>query len=320
VLKVCAAIILVLATLGFVTELIIERRETARFPPPGTFVDVPGGRRLHVICSGQGSPPVIFESSMFSSSMSIDRVRAIIKRRTRVCSYDRVGMAWSTAGPARISVGSLVSDLERILPAAGPPPYVLAPSSIGGLTAELFTRRHPEQVAGLVFVDAGQSALVDRFAPMFEWLRFRAGVIGACALPMAARFGLVRLLDPLELRGRGEARNIALLYRAAPMRTVCGILREAATSATEFRDAPPFPRDVPLIVLNHERPDKLLPPRLPVNLAAIDAEWGKLQREFSSRSTRGSFRVVLGSDHLIASSQPQAVADAVLEVLVEIDR
>ena len=100
-------------------------------PDAGT-VDV-GGRRLHLICIGEGQPAVIFEPSAFGNGLSSSRARTEISATTRVCSYDRMGTGWSDPGPAVISAGVLADDLDHLLSRAGiPPPYVLVPSSIGG--------------------------------------------------------------------------------------------------------------------------------------------------------------------------------------------
>jgi pimeloyl-ACP methyl ester carboxylesterase len=315
-------IVLVLAlglpAAGAFYQHVSVRRESARFPPPGRMVDV-AGRRLHLICIGDGEPTVIFESSGFGSALSSRAAREKVATHTRVCSYDRMGMGWSDPGPAVISTGALVLDLERLLERAQlRPPYVLVPASIGGLTAELFARRHPEQVAGLVFVDAAHSGVLERLESRLTPTRIRA----ACLAGVAARLGLLRLADPLRLRREAteaSARTIAGLYRVEPMDTFCGMLRGHTASAQEFSAAPALRRDVPLIVLTAESKAKMLPELL---APALDAEVDEMRREVSDlpqrlaqRSSRGTWRVVAGSDHLIGNSQPHAVATAILEVL-----
>ena len=141
------------------------RREATEFPAPGRLVDI-GGRRLHLICIGEGEPTVVFEPSGFGGALSSSAARTEISARSRVCSYDRMGTGWSDPGPPVISVGLLADDLEQLLDRAEiRPPYVLVPSSIGGLTVELYARRHPERVAGLVFLDAANSDGLEAVAP-----------------------------------------------------------------------------------------------------------------------------------------------------------
>ncbi len=256
---IAAGVPLALAAAGALYQSIATRREARRFPPPGQLVDV-GGRRLHVICIGEGEPVVIFESSAFGNALSASKARAEIAAKTRVCSYDRMGTGWSDPGPPEISVGTLADDLGRLAERAGiRPPFVLVPASIGGLTVELFARRHPERVAGMVFVDAASSAGVERLLPNVTWLRTRA----VCLAPLAARVGLLRAIDPFDLRqtgGEAEARAVALDVSGG---TDVDDLRHGErcerSTAQEFRAAPPLRSDVPLTVLSAETNVGLLP-------------------------------------------------------------
>ena len=62
-------------------------------PPPGQLVDV-GGHRLHVWTRGEGSPAVLLEAGVAASSLSWARVQPALASVTRVCAYDRAGLAW----------------------------------------------------------------------------------------------------------------------------------------------------------------------------------------------------------------------------------
>ena len=145
---------------------------------------------------------MIFEPSGFGNALSAWIARQQISAYTRVCSYDRVGTGWSDPGPATISAGVLTDDLERLLDRAGiPSPYLLVPSSIGGLTAELFVRRHPDRVMGAVFLDTATSDLLERALPRINWPTTQ----GACLGTLAARLGVLRLFDPFDFRQTGSA-------------------------------------------------------------------------------------------------------------------
>jgi pimeloyl-ACP methyl ester carboxylesterase len=317
---------IVLFIAGAVYQWWNVRGEASRYPAPGTLVDI-GGRRLHLVCIGEvrpGEPVVIFESSGFGGAISSKKAREEIAARTRVCSYDRAGTGWSDPGPATMPPSVLVDDLERVLArAAIPSPYVLVPSSIGGLTTELFARRHPDRIAGLVFLDATNSDNLDGAA----WLVTPINVNVACSARWAARFGLLRLVDPFHLRGQlpaeGASRSIAQLYTVDRMATLCGMARGLLTATQELKGAPALASGVPLTVLSAESSGNLLPPGLDGFRARADAlrgDWLAGQQAFARRSTRGTWRVVTGSDHLIASSQPHAVAEAVFDVLTQMRR
>ncbi len=313
------AVLVALPAAGALYQTLSARRDARRFSPPGTLVDV-GGRRLHVVCSGDGEPAVIFEGSGLGNALSFDDVRAEVGARTRACAYDRMGMGWSDPGPGGISAGLLADDLERLLDrAAIRPPYILVPASIGGLTVEMFARRHPERVAGLVFVDAADSLMLARATAVLGDIGSQVERI--CRVRVAARLGVLRLLDPLGLRKLppdAAARAIAITYRVEPMVTVCEMLRGIPKSAQELMAASPLERDVPLVVLSHEKPVGLLPPGYESEVEAFEPEWRDVQQQLSRRSTRGTWRMVPNSGHLIHGSQPHAVAGVVLEMLAEV--
>jgi pimeloyl-ACP methyl ester carboxylesterase len=316
VLLIAAGALVALLAAGALYQSVSIRRESGRFPPPGRLVDV-GGRRLHLLCIGEGQPTVVFEPSGFGNALSSSKARAEVAAVTRVCSYDRMGTGWSDPGPATISVGILADDLDRLLTQAGiPAPYVLVPSSIGGLTVELFARRHPERVAGLVYADGATSGALQRVMPELTWLRRQA----ACLAPLAARTGLLRLADPFDLRRSGSpdaARAVALMYRVEPVSTLCGLVRGSAATVAEFRAAPPLSDLIPLTVLSAETNAGLQLPGfgpLPVSVR----ERYDMHESFSRQSSHGRWLIVPGSSHLIGNSQPHALAVAVLEMLKDL--
>ena len=282
---------------------------------------------MHLVCIGElrpGEPTVIFESSGFGGALSSEKAREETAARTRVCSYDRAGTGWSDPGPATMPASVLVDDLERVLArAAIPPPYVLVSSSIGGVTTELFARRHHDRVAALIFLDAANSDTLDRIA----WLVNPVNVDIACSAPWAARFGVLRLFDPFHFRGQlpaeDAARSIAQQYTVERMAALCGLARGLPTTLQELKGAPTLASDVPLAVLSAESWEGLLPPGLAGFRARADAlrsDWLASQQQFARRSTRGTWRIVPGSGHLIASSQPHVVTEAVFEALTQIRR
>ncbi len=320
-------IAVVLPVGGAIYQALCARNEAVRFPPSGRLIRIADGsvtRRLHLVCLGEGEPTVIFEPGAFNTSLSFEAARLEVSRHTRVCSYDRVGMGWSDPGPETIPAGLLAGDLERLTAQAHlQPPFLLVPSSMGGLTVELFARRHPDQVAGLVFSDAANSAMLGPIAGRFSSMQ----LLSVCLVKPAARFGLLRLLDPFGLRKEGSeaaARSISRLYRVEPAQTICGVVRGLGTTMQEFAAAVPLAPDIPLLVLIHETSGGFLPSRLANyrfladRIGAFDREWLRLQQEFARQSRRGSWRVVPGSDHLIAAGQPHAVASSILEMLEDI--
>jgi len=122
--------------------------------PPGRMIDL-GGRRLHLNCTGSGSPAVIVENGGGSFSVEWALVQPQVAKHTRICTYDRGGYAWSDRGPIDDGIEQIVSDLNLLLRTAHVnPPYILVGHSLGGLFIRAYERRFPEQVAGMVLVDS----------------------------------------------------------------------------------------------------------------------------------------------------------------------
>lgn len=142
--------------------------------PAGQLVDV-GGYRLHLECVGTAAPTVVLEPGATATRNGSRKLQYALSSESRVCSYDRPG---TTAGgtsasdprPPGVAPTSetFARELRTLLASANVPgPYLLAGSSFGGLLISTFTARYPEDVAGLVFLDA--------FAPGSAEVFIRAG-------------------------------------------------------------------------------------------------------------------------------------------------
>src|SRR5216684_8347678 len=121
------------------------------YPPPGRLVDI-GGRKLHLYCTGTGSPTVILMAGGGAFSIDWALVQPKVAQSIRVCSYDRAGLAWSDPGPADETVEQTISELHIRLKDGGEKgPYLLVGASVGGIYIQAYQRAFPKEVAGLVF-------------------------------------------------------------------------------------------------------------------------------------------------------------------------
>ena len=118
--------------------------------PLGKLVDV-GGYRVHLYCTGSGSPTVVIVGAGFSFNWGL--VQPEVAKFTQVCSYDHSGIGWSDSGP-KDSCSLRVSEVHTALKNTGiKGPYVLVGHSLGGLVARVYAGQYPDEVAGMVFVD-----------------------------------------------------------------------------------------------------------------------------------------------------------------------
>ena len=245
----------------------------------GELIDV-GGRRLYIECIGSGRPTVLLEAGFGGSSQDWADVLPELGRTTRTCAYDRAGLGASDAIPGVHDAGDEIKDLKRLLDRARiEPPYVLVGHSYGGLLARQFARAHPDQVAGVVFVDAmGRDATRRQLA---IWPRSQASA--------QRREWAKPVKDGVELkRGEALARNIRTLGDT-PVVVITG----ARTWAASDEDAPPS------------------------LLRALDRLWRRMHAELARLSSDHVHVLGLRSDHLVmdADQQPSIVVDAVTAVV-----
>ena len=117
-------------------------------------VKIESDRGLYVRCTGTGSPTVIMEGGDEDTSDSYAFAEPTISRLTRTCVYDRANLGQSDPARGPRGLSELVGDLERLVQVAKiPPPYVLVGTSGGGYITAGFAEAHPQQIAGLVFID-----------------------------------------------------------------------------------------------------------------------------------------------------------------------
>lgn len=122
--------------------------------PPGKLVDL-GGHRLHVYCTGRGTPTVVVENGLGDFSFDWVLVQIRVSRLTRVCTYDRAGYAWSNPGPKPRTFAQLNLELHDALAKLGEHgPFVLVGHSFGGPVMRNFAAIYPRETAGMVLVDS----------------------------------------------------------------------------------------------------------------------------------------------------------------------
>jgi len=147
--------------------------EPSSTPPAASSAAEPGdgdiqgsfevsGHDLFLDCEGTGTPTVvlmhgsIFEAGDLADGGSSEWAWTRDELGdTRTCAYDRRNVGQSEQVPGMSSAEDAIEDLRGLLQAAGEnPPYVLAGYSFGGLLSLLYAGTYPDEVDGIVLVDA----------------------------------------------------------------------------------------------------------------------------------------------------------------------
>src|ERR1700733_13598567 len=151
--------------------------QTAPAPEPtGKLVDL-GTHKLHVNCTGNGSPTVVVENGLGDFSFDWILVQTRVAGFTRVCTYDRAGYAWSDPGPKPRTFAQINLELHDALEKLGERgPFVLIGHAIGGPIVRNYATTYSNQVVGVIFVDGVSED--DRFEMWKRAVLMRDGAKG----------------------------------------------------------------------------------------------------------------------------------------------
>ncbi len=305
------ACVLFLAVAGMIYENIFEARDRRFNPMAGTRFDV-GGFKMHIDCTGEGSPTVILDSGLGETYLSWLKVQPQVAKFTRVCSYDRAGLGYSESSSQSRTSKVLATELHALLQAAGiAPPYVLVGHSVGGFNVRLYASLYRSDVAGIVLVDSSHPAQFDRLPPgikdmQADWTR--KAEFTEYTMP----FGIPRLIgqcddDPVE-------RAAACNWRTAA--EAVAELKSFPESASQTAATGSL-GDIPLLVISHD-PNKRLG-SFPAGMAKpANAAWEKMQEELIHLSTRGTQVIATGSSHDIQWDRPDIVISGIRNVMQQV--
>jgi pimeloyl-ACP methyl ester carboxylesterase len=122
---------------------------------PGTVTEQVEERHTEYVLVRNGPQVVVFENGLGAKLGTWDKVFSEISKDTTALAYNRPGYGGSDASASPRDGEHVVEELRALLAAKGlRPPYVLVGHSAGGLYMQYFARRHPQEVAALVLVDA----------------------------------------------------------------------------------------------------------------------------------------------------------------------
>ena len=281
------------------------------------LVDIGGGRQLWLECAGQGSPTILLEAGFRTRAdlWSDDLIQPEAPRTmvlpgvaafTRVCAYDRPGTTTVTEGtllPSRSDPVAMprtadesVHDLHALLAAAAVPgPYVLVGHSYGGMLMRLYASTYPDEVVGMVLVDAFSEGLEEQMTPE-QWTAY------------------TEIFQPVPevLAGYADLEFTDLDLSVAQVRE--------ATAAVPLPPRPQSPGvPFPLVVLSRGQP-MAMPADLPGGLTGegLERAWTAEQDRLAALLPDARHVIASESEHYIQLQQPELVIAAVQQVVAAV--
>ncbi|MEV6523068.1 alpha/beta hydrolase [Longispora sp. NPDC051575] len=286
-------------------------------PPVGGFQEL-DGRRLFVHTSGTGGPAVVFLPGASAIGLDYFGLQQLVAEFSTAVVYDRAGTGFSDDAELPRTGEAVATELRELLAAQGiPGPYVLVAHSLGGAYAHRFAQLYPEDVAGLVWLDAfhrewdallpaeASLAAGEEMAPSEEQLRqalpFIRDMVGAMFVDFPA-----------------EVREAAVDYHVSDRWIQVGIVERASTTAlaAELNAGPGMP-DVPVVALTPLGVD-------PVQASLMSAETlqkvhdgkSRLDANLVGQVTHGEQRVLSDTNHSqLITERADAVVAAIRDVV-----
>lgn len=297
-------LVLMLSAIGGVYEKVQERTNVNKFTMTGELIDI-GGFRLHIDCTGTGSPTVVLESGLGDTAFAMKGwIAPSVANHTRVCVYDRAGRGWSDASPYPLDGEQTAAALNTLLLKAGEKgPFVLAGHSAGGAYVLNYSLSYPKDVAGVILLDSMSPYQYEKIP---GWRSFYAMFTrGSAVLPSLSRVGLMRGMMagayddfPEDIaQQQRNALSSPKLYRSE--RDEFSVIRKSLTRAQQLETL----GDLPLVV---------------VTAKGSYPEWQSVQTDLVSLSSNSKHVVLPNAEHTdlvykkdVAAESSQAIISIV---------
>ena len=105
--------------------------------------------------NGSDRPTIILESGLGDNMNSWESVISSSGFTKKMFAYNRAGYSGSSSVAKERSADSIVKELRLLLDKTETkPPYILVGHSLGGLYMQLFAKKYPDDVLGVVLVDS----------------------------------------------------------------------------------------------------------------------------------------------------------------------
>jgi pimeloyl-ACP methyl ester carboxylesterase len=287
---------------GAIYEPFAEAADAKAYPPPGQMVDV-SGYRLHINCTGTGSPTVVIDAGWGDWSTTwAAYVQPEAAKTTRICTYDRAGMGWSEAGPLPRDAVQFSKELHTLLENANiPGPYVMVGHSLGGFPVRVFTDMYPSEVAGVVLIDSMTPKQFDQL-PTEVQPQSNSQSQSLSFPAVLARFGVARSITLLmsPFTPPNEKAYYSRMVRTQNVQAYINEGQGMPAAAAEAAAVKTF-GDLPLIVLTaklNNRPG-----------------WQEWQAELLQLSSNSQQLFAENSGHNIQVDEPDAAVTAIVKMI-----
>lgn len=276
-----------------VFALVVNKHSSNMFP-------VENNRSMYLTCSGHGYPTVLLEagyrnnSDVWTVSNEVKAIFPAVAKFSRVCVYDRPGtIGWSIDKLGRSDKVAMpregidiAHDLHALLQAAGERgPFLLVGHSLGGMFVRIYASLYPNDVVGLILVDAFPEMFKENLGP----IRWQSYLKIVSQLPK----GFTAPLNFETIDFDKISIYTQQLTKSSPLHTM------------------------PLTVLSRGLPIDFSMYELDGNLTSeqLEEAWLASQNQLALLVPNAKHVIAKKSSHYIQATQPQLIIDAIKEMV-----
>jgi pimeloyl-ACP methyl ester carboxylesterase len=265
-------------------------------PAPGDQMVSVGTHRLLVHREGEGTPTVVIEAGITDHLENWRAVQERLGQVTQVVTYNRAGYKGSDAGPLPRDCGREAEELKALLDnASAPGPYVIVGHSLGGLNAQVFAARYPEDVVGIVLLDP----------PPLSFIRGEEYTsLLAMADRMTAEWQAIADAGAASPDTAEKAQTVFFRMIASEHREMFGESARLVSEISSFGDTP-------LLVMAAGKAN----PAFGDIAEEYQAYWIEQSRALSQKSSKGKFILAEESSHHLYKDVPDLVVESILSVV-----
>jgi len=287
-----------------------------------------GEKGLYLKKLGEGIPAAVIEPGWGCLSAEWTELQYRLAETTTVISYDRAGNAESAKTKKMRSSANVAADFYSLLANSGVPgPFLIIAQAAGAIYAEHFARLHPNDVAGIIFVDPMTTKYKD-----FE--KLDTPVINKnISLPVRMKNisnyfkmekekfteWVIPYIQELYPEMNENVRHQLIAYQSDQQfyKTIVEEYEGMNQSVEEIAQSGEFPQ-IPIKVISHD-PETMVQLSKKLGMPEDEARkyeelWIEQCKELAGLSKTSEFIIAKGADQMIHLSAPDIIIDAALDI------
>ncbi|MFJ8258296.1 alpha/beta fold hydrolase [Peribacillus asahii] len=299
--------LMIIFAIGFTYQGISASKDINKYTPVGKMYEV-YGNKMHIYTGGEGDSTVVFNAGWGTSSPYTDfsPLYEKLEKDTKYAVIDRFGYGYSEMTDRERDIDNIVDETRKLLQESGQkPPYILVGHSLASLETIRYAQRYPDEVKGIVLIDAGNPEYYSEQKPATIFSQVIGFLRTSGLLRLAYQINEDFFLQsrnnlefvPAGLKELDEAFTLIKIGN----KNVTDEMRQILNNAEKVSENQSL--EVPLTVLTAD------------SFGEIKEDWLESQIELATWSSSGKQIVVKEANHSIHQYQPDIIAAEILSML-----